>query len=231
MAVHALLDADPRFRIDQGLWSLTDPSSSLAPPLRAMDYAVVDVETTGSMRWRRHGMVEIAIVQVSGGLITDRWHTLLDPGRRLPPFVTELTGITTDMVRGAPAFEHVAERVFDLLDNRVFVAHNVGFDWSFVGAHLERVLGRVPHVPRLCTVHMARRFLPRVRARNLDALAAHFGLEIHERHRALGDARATARILLRLLDEAELSGVRDLDDLLNRMRTPRRRRAGRHGKR
>ena len=223
-AVHALLGPDPRFlALDEDTWALAEPRRPLQPPLRSLDYAVVDLETTGSLRWRGHGIVEIAVVHVTGGVVTDRWHTLLDPGRRVAPFVTELTGITPSMVRGAPSFEHVAATVFELLEGRVFVAHNVGFDWGFVASHLERTLGRVPHVPRLCTVHMARRFLPRLRARNLDALADHFGLPIQGRHRALGDALCTARVLLRLLDSAELEGVCDLDTLQRRLAQPLRR--------
>lgn len=209
-AVRTLLGPDPRFEQDGGgEWHLVDPPATFQPPLRRLDYAVVDVETTGGMRWRGHGIVEIAVVHVSGGSISAIWQTLLDPGRRVPPFVTELTGISPAMVRGAPTFEDVAGEIFRRLDGRVFVAHNVGFDWSFVASHLRRTLGQVPDVHRLCTVQLARRMV-RSRRRSLDALAAHFGIEIHARHRALGDALATARILLRLLDVAELRGLADL---------------------
>jgi DNA polymerase-3 subunit epsilon len=158
-------------------------------------------------------MVEIAIVEVRDGVINDTFETLLNPGRRIAPFVTELTGITPRMVAHAPLFEHVAPTVMSRLENRVFVAHNVGFDWGFVRSHLERALGCSPDVPRLCTLHMARRLLPRLRRRNLGALANHFGIEVHARHRAFGDALATARILLRLLDEAAYRGLADLASL------------------
>lgn len=219
--VHALLDPDPRFVLDgAGAWRLADPGVPFSVPLRFLDFAVVDVETTGSLRWRGHGMIEIAVVQVSGGVIGETWHTLLDPGRRIPPFVTELTGITPDMVRGAPDFEHVAAEVYARLEGRVFVAHNVGFDWGFVESHLTRTLGETPRVQRLCTLQLSRRLLPR-RSRSLDAVAHHFGIEIHGRHRALGDAIATARIFLRLLDAAELRGFTDLEGLRRLSGTPR----------
>jgi len=223
-AVRTLLDGDRRFRVDEeGVWTLADGFDSGAPALRSLRYAVVDVETTGGLRWRQHGIVEIAIVEITDGVISTCWHTLLDPGRPVPPFVTELTGITHDMVAGAPSFEHVAAEVFARLEDRVFVAHNVGFDWGFVRSHLQRTLGWTLEVPRLCTVHLARRLVPRLRRRNLDALADHYGIPVHPRHRAFGDALATARVLLRLLDEAGRQGFADLPALQAAMRRPQSR--------
>ena len=213
-AVAALLLRDRRFRQEpDGRWALVRRHAHGTHALQQVRFAVVDVETTGGLRWRGHGIVEIAIVEIRDGVIGETYQTLLNPGRRIPPFVTELTGITSGMVADAPLFEHVAAHVAGLLEGRVFVAHNVGFDWGFVRSHLQRVFGAAPEVPRLCTVHLARRLLPRLRRRNLDALADHFGIEIHARHRAYGDALATARILLRLLDEASRRGIYDLRSL------------------
>jgi DNA polymerase-3 subunit epsilon len=213
-AVTALLEPDGRFeRYPDGRWGLAHETHPNGLPLDRLRYAVVDVETTGGLRWRGHGIVEIAIVQVSDGVLGEAWQTLLDPGRPIPPFVTELTGITQDMVSGAPRFEHVAAAVLERLDGRVFVAHNVGFDWGFVSAHLRGALGQAPCGPRLCTLQLARRLLPRLRRRSLGALAHHFGIPVHARHRALGDALATARILLRLLDDARGRGLGDLTAL------------------
>jgi DNA polymerase III epsilon subunit family exonuclease len=223
-AVRTLLDGDRRFLVDEeGVWTLADPFDPGAPALASLRYAVVDVETSGGLRWRHHGIVEIAIVEIADGAISTCWHTLLDPGRPVPPFVTELTGISNDMVGGAPPFENVAAEVLARLEGRVFVAHNVGFDWGFVRSHLQRTLGSSPDVPRLCTVHLARRLVPRLRRRNLDALADHFGIPVHPRHRAFGDALATARVLLRLLDEAGRQGFADLPALQAAMRRPQSR--------
>lgn len=219
--VTELLGSDRRFRcLPDGRWDVTPSAPRHSASLERLRYAVVDVETTGSLRWRGHGLVEIAVVEVRDGFVGDTYHTLLNPGRPLPPFVTALTGITPAMVAGAPVFEHVAHEVHERLVGRVFVAHNVGFDWGFVHSHLQHSLGEALDVPRLCTVHLARRLLPRVRRRTLDALAAHFGIEIHRRHRALGDAVATARILLRLLDEARRRGLDDLAELEAWLATP-----------
>lgn len=225
--VGTLLGDDGRFHLRaDGRWEVAPPAGAPSPSLRGLRYAVVDVETTGSLRWRGHGIVEIAVVEVRDGFVGETFQTLLNPGRPLPPFVTALTGITPAMVAGAPLFEHVAQEVFERLTGRVFVAHNVGFDWGFVRGHLEHSLGQAPDVPRLCTVHLARRLLPRVRRRNLDALSHHFGIEIHGRHRALGDAVATARILLRLLDEARRIGIGDLGTLGAFLSGPARPRRG-----
>jgi DNA polymerase-3 subunit epsilon len=158
-------------------------------------------------------VTEVAVVEIRDGTISDDFHTLVNPGRRIPRRIAALTGITDAMVAEAPFFEDVAEELFQRLDGRVFVAHNVSFDWRFVSAQLGDALGQVPGGPRLCTVQLARRLAPELPRRNLDAVASHFGIPIHERHRALGDALATARILLRLLDEAGARGASDLHSL------------------
>jgi len=169
-------------------------------------------------------MTEIAIVHVDRGEIVDEFTSLLNPGRSIPPFISSLTGITAQMVEGAPFFEHIAEVVLDRLEGRVFVAHNAQFDRSFVRAELAEALGEAPPLAPLCTVQMARGLLPRLRRRNLDALTRHFGIQIHARHRAAGDALATARVLLRLLDGAALQGIHDLTALRAVLRRRARRR-------
>lgn len=222
-AVFALLGGDPRFSVDAGgTWSLQG-AARLGDVLSDLSFAVVDVETTGGGPHRGHRMTEIAIVHVDRGEIVDEFTSLLNPGRSIPPMISSLTGITAEMVESAPYFEHVAELVLDRLQDRVFVAHNAQFDRSFVRAELAEAIGEAPPLTPLCTVQMARGLLPRLRRRNLDALTRHFGIPIHGRHRAAGDALATARVLLRLLDEAALQGIHDLTAL----RTVLRRRARR----
>jgi DNA polymerase-3 subunit epsilon len=146
-------------------------------------------------------------------VVSEDFQTLINPGRSIPRRISELTGITDPMVAGAPFFEDVAEDLFEWLDGRVFVAHNASFDWRFIHHQMTGALGFAPQGPRLCTVQLARKLAPQLARRNLDSLAAHFGVPIHSRHRAHGDALATARVLLRLLDEAEAQGFRDLSSL------------------
>ena len=223
-AVFQLLGADPRFLVDgEGVWSLDPTLAPLGAPLSEVPFAVVDVETTGGRAWNGHRVVEIAIVEVRGGAIVDEYQTLVNPGQGIPSMITSLTGITNDMTSVAPYFEHIAEHVAGRLEGRAFVAHNVTFDWSFVSAELVRANVDVPNVPRLCTVRMVRRLVPALRHRNLDVVTRHFGVDIHARHRAHGDALATARVLLRLLDEAGGRGVEERATLQGYLKRRRQR--------
>ena len=240
-AVFALLGTDPRFAVSScGTWSLAAPSPPpLASPeqlalalrsLRDEEWVVVDLETTGGSPKRGHRVTEVAAVCVSGGRITESYCTLVNPARAIPRFVTSLTGITEAMVAGAPHFHEVAERVSQTLDGRVFVAHNAGFDWRFLSHEMVQATGLAPRGRQLCTVKLARKLLPELPSRKLDALAMYFGVEIENRHRALDDAVATAKILLRLIDLAEDRGAADweaLEVVLGRRkpRKPRKRKA------
>lgn len=213
-AVFQLLGSDPRFRVDgSGVWTIDPDIVPLGAPLDQVRFAVVDVETTGGASWRGHRITDISIVEVLGGRIVDEYQTLVNPGRPIPPMITALTGITTAMTSAAPYFDHVADEVDQRLRGRVFVAHNATFDWGFVSTELQNASGDVPSVPKLCTVRMSRRLVPALRRRNLDEVTRHFGITIHARHRAHGDALATARVLLRLLDEARGRGIEDLETL------------------
>lgn len=222
-AVFALLGRDDRFEVDgDGRWSLRGGSARRpGAPLSRLCYAVVDVETTGGSHEGGHRITEVAVVEVRRGAVTDSFHTLVHPGRPVWRSAERLTGITDAMLAGAPAFDEIAEEVFRRLAGRVFVAHNASFDWGWVRAQLRDSLGDAPQVRRLCTISLARRLAPELRYRNLDSLADHFRIPILERHRAHGDALATARILLRLLDRAESLGIGDLHSL--RRYRPRRR--------
>lgn len=176
------------------------------PPLTALRYAVVDVECTGTGARLGHRITEIAVVPVDDGKVGEPFVTLVNPQRSIPPQIVALTRITWEMVRSAPVFSHVARDVVDRLRGRVFVAHNATFDWRFVTTEVERAGGPALDGDRLCTVRLARVLLPQLRRRSLDALAHYFDVEITERHRAGGDAMATAKILCRLLALAEAQG-------------------------
>ena len=213
-AVFQLLGADRRFKVDgAGVWSLDPGLAPLGKSLDEVGFAVVDVETTGGGLEFGHRVTDIAIVEVRGGEIVDEFQTLINPGRRIPTGITALTGITDEMVARAPYFDEVAESVLRRLEGRVFVAHNVAFDWGFVSGELVRTLGEAPEAVRLCTVRMVRRLVPGLRHRNLDVVTRHFGVPIEGRHRAYGDALATARVFLRLLDEARGRGLDDVASL------------------
>ena len=199
------------------------------PELLSLDYAVVDVETTGTRVWAGDRITEIAVVTVRGGVVAETFETLVNPERSIPPFVTRLTNISWEMVKDAPRFRDICDDVVRAMDGAIFVAHNAQFDWRFVSTEVERATGRQLDGRRLCTVRLARKLLPHLRSRRLDYLAMHYDVDITARHRAGGDAAATARILLRLLHDArsrECHCWPDLEALVGRMivRSRRRRR-------
>ncbi len=216
----ALFAGSPAFERDaEGRWSLGGAAPVAAPgwgtsaSLRDLRFVVVDVETTGTSPDGGDRITEIAAVAVEGGEVREVFDTLVNPERAIPPFITSLTSITWEMVRNAPRFREVAPRVAECFEGRLFVAHNAAFDWRFVSAEMERATGRLLVGERLCTVRLARVLLPQLRRRSLDALTNYLGIEVTARHRAAGDAVATAHVLLHLLREAESRGCATLEDL------------------
>ena len=219
-----LLGNHPRFaRAVDGSWRLSEPG---APPWRAiaadaepllssLSFVVVDVETTGGRPHMGDRITEFAAVTVRDGAIVEVYETLVNPERSIPPFITRLTNISWEMVCDKSPFRGVCDDVVRVLDGHVFVAHNASFDWRFVSAEVARASGRELSGRRLCTVRLARRLLPQLRSRSLDWVARHYGVEIepHMRHRAAGDALATAHCLLRLLEDARGHGCERWSEL------------------
>ena len=211
----ALMGADPRVvRTPEGRWTLAEKATeAVSPGLDSCRFAVVDVETTGASARAGGRIMEIAVVALDGNGPRVAFHSLVNPGVPLSPFVSRLTGISDVMVRGAPRFDEIADAVLASLAGSVFVAHSVRYDWGFVAAELERTRGLLLQGPRLCTVRLARRLLPPLDRRNLDCVADFLGICIEGRHRAAGDAVATARILAKLLAIARERGAVDLTAL------------------
>ena len=213
--VFDLLGEDSRFSVDaDGVWTLAErPTIAGRTRLSDMNFAVVDVETTGSSVTKGARIVEFSAVFVERGDIRDEYTTLVNPEAWIPRWITRLTGIEPEMVEGAPRFRDIAARVREALEGRVFVAHNVGFDWRFVAEELRMANSVIPEGPRLCTVRMARRVLPGLRRRGLDSLSRYYDVDIVNRHRAGDDARATAVILLRMLEAVDRQGIVYWDQL------------------
>ncbi|EON77947.1 DNA polymerase III epsilon subunit [Lunatimonas lonarensis] len=162
-------------------------------------YAIVDIETTGGFS-AANRIIEIAVVVHDGYGIISEYQTLINPHRMLPGFITGLTGITAEMLEGAPSFSEIAKDLFDLLKDKVFVAHNVNFDHSFVKSAFARE-GLAFNVPQLCTVRLSRKLFPGFRSYSLGSLCDQRGIRIENRHRAMGDAYATALLFEQLLRE------------------------------
>ncbi len=224
----SLLGRDQRFRrLPDGCWALLE---CLAPPpplsLDRECFVVVDVETTGFAP-PADRVIELGMVRLEAGRIVDEYETLIDPGRPLPAAITGLTGISAAMLRGAPAFAQVCDRFLEFMGEAVFVAHNAPFDWRFIQSELRLARGCRLLNHRLCTRSLAVRLAPELERRSLDDLAHFFNLSFEARHRALGDARVTALVLLRLLERATDRGVSHLPALLELLaaRPARRRKA------
>ena len=209
----ALLGADPRVRqLEDGRWALV--LAALGSPLiESCAFAVVDVETTGARAVADDRITEVAVVVVHGERTELVFESLINPERPIPPVVSALTGITDTMVRDAPPFDAVADRLLGALAGRIFVAHNARFDWGFVDAELRRTRALALEGPRVCTVRLSRRLIRGLPSHALDHLTAHFNLDNGARHRAAGDALVTAEILRRLLLLARDRGARTLEDL------------------
>jgi DNA polymerase-3 subunit epsilon len=184
----------------------------------------VDVETTGMRAMGSDRITEIAVVVVCSGRREVVFESLVNPGRPIPPAICAITNITNAMVREAPTFAEVSDRVVEALAGRVFVAHNARFDWNFVSAEVRRARDLALDGPRLCTVRLARRLVRGVHSCGLDSLTHWFGFSNGARHRATGDALVTAELLDRLLLLARDEGARTLQDLaaIESRRAPRR---------
>ncbi|RYZ78885.1 MAG: hypothetical protein EOP04_28835 [Proteobacteria bacterium] len=123
--------------------------------MKRPEFAIVDIETTGGSASNSR-ITEIAIIILDGDAEISRFETLIDPGRPIPLYIQSLTGITDAMVSRAPKFESVAAEIYALLKDRIFVAHNVNFDYSFV-RHELRLAGITWEARKLCTVRAARK--------------------------------------------------------------------------
>ncbi|HUX06223.1 MAG TPA: 3'-5' exonuclease [Acidobacteriota bacterium] len=184
------------------------------PLISRLRYAVIDLETTG-LPPPKHRVTEVAAVLVERGKITDDFSTLINPGVPIPRRIISMTGITNEMVVDAPEFEEVADALVDILGKRVLVAHNGSFDVNFLNSELERARGTRIANPTLCTVRLTRALLPGLESYKLGSVANYFGVDIEGRHRALGDAAATAAIFIRLCEIAEDNGLAKLSQLMN----------------
>jgi len=173
-----------------------------------MEFAVVDIETTGSTP-QSAGITEIAIVIHNGVEVTGKYVTLINPRHKIPPFIVNMTGISDEMVAAAPLFEDVAPQIYNLLHGRVFVAHNVSFDYSFVHYLLGRS-GFQWSAPKLCTIKLSRRVFPGLVKYGLGSLTRDLGIKIEGRHRAWGDAAATAQVLTMAIEKEGMQPIHNL---------------------
>ena len=171
----------------------------------SMIYAITDIETTGGQP-SGNSIVEVGVVLWDGQNVIEEFHSLIDPGIPIPLFITRLTGITNEMIEGAPKFETIADRLLELFEGAVFVAHNVNFDYSFIKAEFA-ALGMNWNAQRLCTVRLARRAFPGQKSYGLSSICSWMGLYNEQAHRALSDAKIAAEVLKRSLEQLDAKVV------------------------
>lgn len=186
-------------------------------PLASLDFTVVDVETTG---WApdEAGITEIGAVRVHDGRVVAEYSSLVNPGTPVPPAITELTGISDQMLASAPPIAAVLPGLLAFAEGSVITAHNAPFDLGFLTAACSGMGRAWPAFEVLDTVRLARHLMAtpqEVPDRKLATLASFFGTPVRPSHRALDDARATAAVLARLLDRlagrAEIGTLDQLD--------------------
>lgn len=174
-------------------------------------YAIVDIETTGGYA-SNNDITEVCIVLHDGNGVTDRFETLIRPMVPIPYYIQSLTGITHAMVASAPSFDDLAPRIFEMLHGKVFIAHNVNFDYSFLKHHLSQA-GFDLICRKLCTVRLSKKVFPGLQSYSLGNLCRHFGIVIENRHRAGGDTAATVQLFEHILKN---DGLLHINEFLRR---------------
>lgn len=181
-------------------------------------FIVVDLETTG-LEPNLDSIVEIAAVKVLNGEIIDEKTTLVNPHIFVPQVTTDITGITTDMLKDAPSFEDVVDDFLGFMGtDSVFTAHNADFDFAFFNAHLRRMGRSELANPYACTFKLAKAVHPNLARYGLGALTEVFAVDLPQAHRAIHDARATAQLLikfLKVLQDGGLKHYKDIPGVLN----------------
>jgi len=155
-------------------------------------FAVVDIESTGSVA-NQDKITEIAVIITDGEKEIDRFETLINPQQPITPFVVRLTGITNELVQDAPLFEEVANDLFEFLKGKVFVAHNVNFDYKFIKQAFS-LCGIDFNEKRLCTVRLSREIIPGMPSYSLGKLTRSLGIGLNNAHRAMPDTEATSEL-------------------------------------
>ncbi|MEJ7862784.1 MAG: exonuclease domain-containing protein [Pyrinomonadaceae bacterium] len=210
LLVSDLVDADPRLLLNNDTVELIKCSSERRN-FAETDFVVFDLETTGA-KTPPCRITEIGAYRVSGGKIVAEFQTLVNPETSIPQFISELTGITDRMVRGAPKFCEVAADFLDFIGDSVLVAHNAHFDMRFLNHEIGKIFEdyRVGN-PHLCTVQLSRKLLPNIENHRLNTVADHYSIALINHHRASDDAHATAHIFVNLLEALHNIGVKDLE--------------------
>jgi DNA polymerase-3 subunit alpha (Gram-positive type) len=209
LLVSDLVESDPRLHLNEDTLELVETDFDRRA-FAETDFVVFDLETTGA-KTPPCRVTEIGAYRVKSGKITEEYQTLVNPETPIPPFITNLTGISDRMVKNAPKFREIAADFLDFIGDSVLVAHNAHFDMRFLNHEIGRVYEnyRVAN-PSLCTVRLSRRLVPHIENHRLNTLANYYSIALVNHHRAGDDAHATAHIFINLLEQLQTRGVKDL---------------------
>ena len=184
-------------------------------PFEDAEYAVFDFETTGTSA-RNDKVIEIGIVKLSKGKVTDTFSSFINPGRPVPFFITQITGITNSDVQDAPYFDEVYYKIKEFIGDSILTAHNLNFDHSFLKHECANYELEFPKNEAICTLRLARRLYPQLPSKSLGNLVKQLRIRHRDVHRGLGDASAAAKILVRMFKLLrEEHGVHTVTDLIN----------------
>jgi len=204
-----LIERDPRLQLNESTVELT-PDAYDERDIESTDFVIFDLETTSS-KCPPGRVMEIGAYRVRDGRVVDEFITLVNPEMSIPPFISQLTRISADMVEEAPLFADVAADFLSFIGDSVLVAHNSGFDMGFLNHEIGKVYKNYRLAnPCLCTVKLSRNLLPEIENHKLKTVAEHYAVDLSQHHRAGPDAHATAHIFINLLTQLRDDGVTDL---------------------
>ncbi len=182
--------------------------------LKDVTFVVVDVETTGFSP-EIDAITEIAMVKVMDKKLVDEFSSLVNPCTPIPYSITRVTGIDDEMVYDAPLAKEIAPKISSFLGKDIFTAHNVSFDFGFVNSTLAK--GRISPMQnqQICTCKLSRKLLSHLKSKSLENVTEELGISHRHKHRAAGDAYATAKVLIYFLDVLEKKfDVTTMEELL-----------------
>lgn len=183
-------------------------------PIDAVDLVVVDLETTGLGPLRGDRICEIAAIKWHGGEEVGRFHSMVNPGRSIPPAAFKVNRITPEMIRDAPVAEDILPAYCAFVEGSVFAAYNAKFDLGFLHAEMARAGITAPSLPVIDVLRLARRRLPFLNRYKLLNGASALDIGEHQAHRALEDVELTGQISLRFLSDLKSQGIVMVDDVL-----------------
>ncbi|MBU2514770.1 hypothetical protein KJ966_25890 [bacterium] len=215
--LNQLLSADKRFiNCEENKWKCAPLATLIEDkPLREVTFIITDIETTGSIRGKDR-IIEIAALKVNNGDILDSFEYLINPHKIISRQISKLTKITNSTIQDSPSIEEVLPEYIDFVDNGVFVAHNSLFDFCFINSEIRRLgINSLKNQADICTYRIAKKLLPKVKARGISGLSMYFDYPLRDRHRAMPDVKATHFFLHRFLQELEKQNINSLHQLID----------------